>query len=128
MGLVIFFLIILCLGALIAWIASKASGSSRGGGGNGCSSGGCSSCSSGDSGGYSVICCVKNEDLQLQVLFDANSNGMVESLKKGDLLSEELKFVSYDSLFQRPIMGQVISSSCLENKIRKNDEEIKMPY
>ncbi|MDB4770222.1 hypothetical protein OAF97_02025 [Akkermansiaceae bacterium] len=47
------------------------------------------------SGGYSVICCIKNEDLQLQVLFDANSNGMVESLKKGDLLSEELKFVSY---------------------------------
>ncbi|MDA7630462.1 hypothetical protein N8701_02005 [bacterium] len=79
------------------------------------------------SGGYSVICCIKNEDLQLQVLFDANSNGMVESLKKGDLLSEELKFVSYDSLFQRPIMGQVISSSCLENKIRKNDEEIKIP-
>lgn len=49
MEIVIFLLIILSLGALIGWIASKASGSSRGGGGSGCS-GGCSSCSSGDSG------------------------------------------------------------------------------
>ena len=49
MEFVIFFLNILFLGALIGWIASKASGSSRG---SGCSGGG-SGCSSGDSGGSS---------------------------------------------------------------------------
>lgn len=78
-------------------------------------------------GGYSIICCVKNEDVEVQVLLEANSNEMVESLNKGDNLTEELKFVSYDSLFQRPIMGQVTSGSSLEDKVGKNDEKIKGP-
>ncbi|MCH1420918.1 MAG: hypothetical protein L7W40_11495 [Akkermansiaceae bacterium] len=78
-------------------------------------------------GGYSIVCCVKNEDVEVQVLLGANSNKIIESLNKGDNLTEELKFVSYDSLFQRPIMGQVTSGSCLEDKVEINDEEIKMP-
>ena len=78
-------------------------------------------------GGYSIVCCVKNEDVEVQVLLGANSNKMIESLNKGDNLTEELKFVSYDSLFQRPIMGQVTSDSSLEDKVEKNDEKIKGP-
>lgn len=79
------------------------------------------------SGGYSIVCCVKNEDVEVQVLLGPNSNKMIESLHKGDNLTEELKFVSYDSLFQRPIMGQVTSDSSLEEKVEKNDEKIKGP-
>ena len=78
-------------------------------------------------GGYSIVCCVKNEDVEVQVLLGANSNKMIESLNKGDNLTEELKFVSYDSLFQRPIMGQVTSDSSLEDKVETNDEKIKGP-
>lgn len=78
-------------------------------------------------GGYSIVCCVKNEDVEVQVLLGANSNKIIESLNKGDNLTEELKFVSYDSLFQRPIMGQVTSGSCLEDKVEINDEKIKGP-
>ena len=78
-------------------------------------------------GGYSIVCCVKNEDVEVQVLLGPNSNKMIESLNKGDNLTEELKFVSYDSLFQRPIMGQVTSDSSLEDKVEKNDEKIKEP-
>ena len=78
-------------------------------------------------GGYSIVCCVKNEDVEVQVLLGPNSNKMIESLNKGDNLTEELKFVSYDSLFQRPIMGQVTSDSSLEDKVEKNDEKIKGP-
>ncbi|MDA7608975.1 hypothetical protein N8660_01115 [Akkermansiaceae bacterium] len=78
-------------------------------------------------GGYSIVCCVKNEDVEVQVLLGANSNKMIESLNKGDNLTEELKFVSYDSLFQRPIMGQVTSGSSLEDKVETNDEKIKGP-
>ena len=70
-------------------------------------------------GGYSIVCCVKNEDVEVQVLLGPNSNKMIESLNKGDNLTEELKFVSYDSLFQRPIMGQVTSDSSLEDKVEK---------
>ena len=76
-------------------------------------------------GGYSIICCVKNENVEVQVLMGANSNEMVESLNKGDNLTEKLKFVSYDSLFQRPIMGQVTSGPGLENKVGENDAKIK---
>ena len=78
-------------------------------------------------GGYSIVCCVKNEDVEVQVLLGPNSNKMIESLNKGDNLTEELKFVSYDSLFQRPIMGQVTSDSSLEDKVEENDEKIKEP-
>ena len=78
-------------------------------------------------GGYSIVCCVKNEDVEVQVLLGPNSNKMIESLNKGDNLTEELNFVSYDSLFQRPIMGQVTSDSSLEDKVEKNDEKIKGP-
>ena len=78
-------------------------------------------------GGYSIVCCVKNEDVEVQVLLGPNSNKMIESLNKGDNLTEELNFVSYDSLFQRPIMRQVTSDSSLEDKVEKNDEKIKGP-
>ena len=76
-------------------------------------------------GGYSIICCVKNENVEVLVLMGSNSNEMVESLNKGDNLTEELKFVSYDSLFQRPIMGQVTSGPGMENKVEGNDAKIK---
>ena len=75
-------------------------------------------------GGYSVICSVKNTNIEVQVLFGIASNGMIESLNKGDTLIEELKFVSYDSLYQRPIMGQVFSALSLNKKAAKKDQAI----
>ncbi|MDB4367254.1 hypothetical protein N9086_03625 [Akkermansiaceae bacterium] len=75
-------------------------------------------------GGYSVICSVKNTNIEVQVLFGTANNEMIESLNKGDTLTEELKFVSYDSLYQRPIMGQVFSASSLNEKAVKKDQEI----
>ena len=78
-------------------------------------------------GGYSVICSVKDEGIELQVLFGTDSNEMVESLSNGDTLKEELKFVSYDPLYQRPIMGQVFSDSSLNDDVQNNGEEINVP-
>lgn len=75
-------------------------------------------------GGYSVICSVKNTNIEVQVLFGIASNGIIESLNKGDTLTEELKFVSYDSLYQRPIMGQVFSALSLNKKAAKKDQAI----
>lgn len=78
-------------------------------------------------GGYSVICNIKDEDIELQVLFGTDSNEIVESLSNGDALKEELKFVSYDPLYQRPTMGQVFSDSSLENDTENNEGEINVP-
>ena len=75
-------------------------------------------------GGYSAICRVKDEDIELQVLFGAHSNGMVESLSSGDALKDELKFVSYDPLYQRPIMRQVFPDSNLNDDAENNEGEI----
>jgi len=75
-------------------------------------------------GGYSAICRVKDEDIELQVLFGVHSNGMVESLSSGDALKDELKFVSYDPLYQRPIMGQVFPDPNLNDDDENNEGKI----
>ena len=59
--------------------------------------------------------------MELQVLFGTDSNEIVESLNSGDTLKEELKFISYDPLYQRPVMGQFLSDSSLNDGVENND-------
>ena len=77
--------------------------------------------------GYGVICSVKDEGMEFQVLFGVDSNEMVESLNSGDKLKEKLRFISYDPLYQRPIMGQVFSELSPEDNAENDGGGIYPP-
>ena len=61
-------------------------------------------------GGYSVKCKAKDEGVELLVLFGTKSNERIESLNVGDRIDEEIKYLSFDHLYQNPIMGELVSS------------------
>ena len=61
-------------------------------------------------GGYSVKCKAKDEGVELSVLFGTKSNERIESLNVGDRIDEEIKYLGYDNLYQKPIMGELVSS------------------
>ena len=61
-------------------------------------------------GGYSVKCKAKDEGVELSVLFGTKSNERIESLNVGDRIDEEVKYLGYDNLYQKPIMGELVSS------------------
>ena len=61
-------------------------------------------------GGYSVKCKAKDEGVELLVLFGTKSNERIESLNVGDRIDEEIKYLGYDNLYQKPIMGELVSS------------------
>ena len=60
-------------------------------------------------GGFSVKCKAREEGIELLVLFDPESNERIKSLKAGDRIDEEIQYLSYDHLYQTPIMGVFVS-------------------
>ena len=58
-------------------------------------------------GGYSVSFKESNYELEMIVLFEAESNEQVESFKVGDRINAEVQYLAYDGLYQKPIMGKL---------------------
>ena len=74
-------------------------------------------------GGYSVKCKAKDEGVELLVLFGTKSNERIESLNVGDRIDEEIKYLGYDNLYQKPIMGELVSSQV--DSVQEIEEEIE---
>ncbi len=83
-------------------------------------------------GGYSVKCKAKDEGVELLVLFSTKSNERIESLNVGDLIDEEIKYLSFDNLYQKPIMGELVSSQVdLVQEVEEESEketQTESPY
>ena len=57
--------------------------------------------------GQKVLCTAEKWDVECDVLFSPEDNDLVESLEVGQDFLVTVKFIDYDSLYQRVIFGKV---------------------
>ena len=75
--------------------------------------------------GQKVLCTAEKWDVECDVLFSPADNDLVESLEVGQDFQVTVKFVDYDSLYQRVIFGKVGSElELLEELGEVSDEPI----
>ena len=75
--------------------------------------------------GQKVLCTAEKWDVECDVLFSPEDNDLVESLKVGQDFQVTVKFIDYDSLYQRVIFGKVGSElELLEELGEVSDEPI----
>ena len=75
--------------------------------------------------GQKVLCTAEKWDVECDVLFSPEDNDLVESLEVGQDFQVTVKFIDYDSLYQRVIFGKVGSElELLEELGEVSDEPI----
>ena len=75
--------------------------------------------------GQKVLCTAEKWDVECDVLFSPEDNDLVESLEVGQDFLVTVKFIDYDSLYQRVIFGKVGSElELLEELGEVSDEPI----
>ena len=75
--------------------------------------------------GQKVLCTAEKWDVECDVLFSPADNDLVESLEVGQDFQVTVKFIDYDSLYQRVIFGKVGSElELLEELGEASDEPI----
>ena len=75
--------------------------------------------------GQKVLCTAEKWDVECDVLFSPADNDLVESLEVGQDFQVTVKFVDYDSLYQRVIFGKVgLELELLEELGEVSDEPI----
>ena len=75
--------------------------------------------------GQKVLCTAEKWDVECDVLFSPADNDLVESLEVGQDFQVTVKFIDYDSLYQRVIFGKVGSElELLEELGEVSDEPI----
>ena len=62
-------------------------------------------------GGYKVICDAEKWDVKLSLLFGPEDNDLVESFEPGQDFEANVRFIDYDSLYQRAIFGKLGSEA-----------------
>ena len=81
-------------------------------------------------GGQTVICKVIDLDIECAVLFESEDNDMIEEQNEGDCFELIVRYLDYDSLYQRIIIGKVGSVTEQDGKdINKIDmlNNLKIP-
>ena len=73
-------------------------------------------------GGYKVLCIAENWGIGVAVLFEPEDNHLVESFGPSKKFEANVRFIDYDSLYQRAIFGKLDSE--LEST---EDEEVVSP-
>ena len=73
-------------------------------------------------GGYKVLCNAENWDVKVTILFSPEDNNLVESFGPSQEFEANVRFIDYDSLYQRAIFGKLDSE--LESI---EDEEVVSP-
>ena len=59
--------------------------------------------------GYTLVCKLEEDDrLEVTVLMLPEDNDKVDALSTGDVFEANLKVLDYDTLYQRPVFGQVV--------------------
>ena len=71
--------------------------------------------------GYKVICNAENWDVEVAILFAPEDNTLVESYDSGQDFEADVRFIDYDSLYQRAIFGK------LGSKLDLSEEEEVLP-
>ena len=71
--------------------------------------------------GYKVICNAENWDVEVTILFAPEDNTLVESYDSGQDFEADVRFIDYDSLYQRAIFGK------LGSKLDLSEEEEVLP-
>lgn len=74
-------------------------------------------------GGYSVTCKDLDSNSEMVVLFKAGDNQKIEALSVGGKLNEEVEYIGYDNLYQKPIMGHSLPLSAHDEKNEKPENE-----
>ena len=75
--------------------------------------------------GQKVLCTAEKWDVECDVLFSPEDNDLVESLEVGQDFQVTVKFIDYDSLYQRVVFGKVGSElELLEELGEVSDEPI----
>ena len=73
--------------------------------------------------GQKVLCTAEKWDVECDVLFSPEDNDLVESLEVGQDFLVTVKFIDYDSLYQRVIFGKVGSELELLEELGEASEE-----
>ena len=75
--------------------------------------------------GQKVLCTAEKWDVECEVLFSPEDNDLVESLEVGQDFLVTVKFIDYDSLYQRVIFGKVGSElELLEELVEASEDPI----
>ena len=74
-------------------------------------------------GGYSVTCKDLDSNFEMVVLFEAGDNQKIEALSVGGEINEEVEYIGYDNLYQKPIMGHSLPLSVHDVKNEKPENE-----
>ena len=75
--------------------------------------------------GQKVLCTAEKWDVECEVLFSPEDNDLVESLEVGQDFLVTVKFIDYDSLYQRVIFGKVGSElELLEELVEVSEEPV----
>ena len=75
--------------------------------------------------GQKVLCTAEKWDVECDVLFSPEDNDLVESLEVGQDFLVTVKFIDYDSLYQRVIFGKVGSElELLEELVEASEEPV----
>ena len=75
--------------------------------------------------GQKVLCTAEKWDVECDVLFSPENNDLVESLEVGQDFLVTVKFIDYDSLYQRVIFGKVGSElELLEELVEASEEPV----
>ncbi|MDE0569509.1 MAG: hypothetical protein OSB44_02435 [Verrucomicrobiales bacterium] len=76
-------------------------------------------------GGQTVICKVIDMDIECAALFESEDNDMIEEQNEGDCFELIVRYLDYDSLYQRIIIGKVGSVTGQDEEgINKIDKEL----
>jgi len=73
--------------------------------------------------GQKVLCAAEKWDVECEVLFSPEDNDLVESLEVGQDFLVTVKFIDYDSLYQRVVFGKVGSELELLEELSEASEE-----
>ena len=73
--------------------------------------------------GQKVLCTAEKWDVECDVLFSPADNDLVESLEVGQDFQVTVKFIDYDSLYQRVIFGKVGSELELLEELGEDPDE-----
>jgi hypothetical protein len=80
--------------------------------------------------GYKVICNAENWNVEVTILFAPEDNTLVESYDPGQDFEVNVRFIDYDSLYQRAIFGKLSSELAApeeEELTAPEEEEVAAP-
>jgi hypothetical protein len=78
-------------------------------------------------GGYKVICNAENWDVKIALLFAPEDNDLVEAFDPSQKFETNVRFIDYDSLYQRAIFGKLGTEEELPEEELPEEEEVVLP-